>query len=345
MAKRIAIVGVGAIGGYFGGHMIHGGLDPVLIDAWPENVERIREHGLAIDGMAQDSRLTVKADIRHIGEVQSLIRERPVDIALIAVKSYDTAWATQLILPYLSEKGAVVSLQNAINEPVIAAIAGTNRTFGCAITALACDMTGAGHVQRMSASGSVSVGAMEPGHDETCEEIAAVLSHAEETSAISDLMAVKWSKLVINAMRNSLSAMTGMTGGERDSDPVTLALGIRLGAQTVRVARALGYSLPRSAIDFDTLVAADDGNADALAQMSAQLTRIANSRSSEQRPSMAQDIRKGRRTETNAINGFIAGLGRDLGIDTAAHQRVHELILRIEKGEVSPSPKLADGIM
>jgi len=345
MAARIAIVGAGAIGGYFGAHMIKGGLDPVLIDAWPENVERIREHGLVVDGMTEGSRLTVNADIRHIGEVQSLIHDRPVDIAFIAFKSYDTAWATHLILPYLAEAGVVVSLQNAINEPGIAAIAGTHRTFGCAITALSCDMIAAGHVHRMSASGSVSVGAMEPGHEDKCEEIAAVLSHAEETSAIGNLIEVKWSKLVINAMRNGLSAMTGMTGGERDSDPVTIALGIRLGAQTVRVARALGYRLTGSTLDFDCLVAADEGNDDALAAMRAQLTSIANSRSREQRPSMAQDIRKQRRTETDAINGFIAALGRDLGIDTAAHQRVHELILRIEKGDIAPSPQLAYGIM
>jgi 2-dehydropantoate 2-reductase len=345
MGKRIVIVGAGAIGGYFGAHIIRSGLDAVFVDAWPEHVEHIRRHGLTVQGLSGDDRINVKADTRHICDVQGMIRGPAVDIAFIAVKSYDTLWATQLILPYLASDGVVVSLQNSLNEPAIASVAGPERTYGCAITALACELTEAGFVRRLSPKGSVSVGAMEGADRGCCAEIAAVLNHAETSHPIDNLVGVKWSKLVINAMRNGLSAMTGMTGLERDTDPVTIALGIRLGAQAVRVGRALGYELVDTGYSFDTLVAADSGDPEAREAIRWRMAEIAGARSSEQRPSMAQDIRKGRRTETDAINGMVARLGRELGIDTTAHQKVHETILKIERGELQPSPALADGIV
>lgn len=345
MSPRIAIVGAGAIGGYFGAHMAHAGVDVTLIDAWPEHVEHVRREGLSVTGMNAAATVTARPDIRHIGDVQSLVREEPIDIAFIAVKSYDTAWATHLILPYLAPDGVFVSLQNAVNEPAIADMVGAHRTYGCAIAALAAELIGPGTVQRMSPQGSVGIGAMQGADKAVCERIAAVLSHGEESRVVDDLIGIKWSKLVINAMRNGLSAVTGMTGGERDSHPVTIPLGIRLGAETVRVGRALGYELTDTGYVFDTLVAADDGDVEAQAAIYRRMQEISSARSSEQRPSMAQDIRKGRRTETDAINGFVAAKGRELGIDTTANAAIHALIRRVERGELSPSVDLVEGIV
>jgi 2-dehydropantoate 2-reductase len=344
MAVRIAVVGVGAIGSYFGGHMVRAGLDVTLIDQWPENVEHIRGNGITIEEFAPEDRLVVPADPLHIVDAQRLIRERPIDIAFISVKSYDTPWATQLILPYLARDGVLVSLQNAVNEPVIDAVAGGDRTYGCAVASLSCDLLEAGRVKRMSPDGHVAVGAFGKADPARARQIAEVLRHAEKADAIDNLLGVKWSKLVVNAMRNGLSAMTGMTGLERDTDPVTIALSIRLGAQTIRVARALGHELVDTGFSFDALVAADDGDAEAAALVHRRMMEITGGRNADQKPSMAQDIRKGRRTETDAINGYVARLGRELGIETGAHQQVHELLQRIERGEIKPSRELAVGI-
>src|SRR6267142_2552382 len=102
MAKRIAVVGAGALGGYVGGTLAHLGHDVTLIDPWPENVETIRARGLELDGVTPEEKFVVtKARILHLTEVQSLAKS-PVDIAMVAMKSYDTAWATSLIAPYLA---------------------------------------------------------------------------------------------------------------------------------------------------------------------------------------------------------------------------------------------------
>ena len=345
MNQRIAIIGAGAIGGYFGAGMTRAGRDVTLIDGWPSHVEQVRTHGLTIEGMATEGRSTVRPRILHLNDAQGLIAEPPFDIVFVAVKSYDTHWATELMRMYSAPGAAFVSLQNSFNEPEIASIVGTENTFGCAIQSLACDLVAPSLVRRMSASGTVGAGAMSGDtSDPRLAGIVECLSDVEVTHLVGDLPGLKWSKLVVNAMRNGLSAMTGMTGGERDSHPETIAVGIQLGAQAVETGRAMGLTLVDTAYHFDTLVAAGAGSANAVEAIRSRMTEIASARSAEQRPSMAQDVRKGRRTETDAINGLVARKGRELGIVVGAHEKVHDIIRRIERGELAPGTELARGI-
>ena len=117
MGKRIAVVGAGALGGYVGGYFAHQGEDVTLIDMWPENIDAIRTRGLALDGVTREEQFAVRnARTMHLTEVQALSTQPPIDIAIVAVKSYDTEWATMLIKPYLAPDGYVVSLQNCVNE-------------------------------------------------------------------------------------------------------------------------------------------------------------------------------------------------------------------------------------
>ena len=105
MSKRIAIVGAGAVGGYVGAHLTAGGHDVTLIDTWPEHVEVLKANGMEIYGMTPEERMTVKVNAMHLTEVQNLAKQKPIDIAFISVKSYDTVWATQMIGQYLSASG------------------------------------------------------------------------------------------------------------------------------------------------------------------------------------------------------------------------------------------------
>lgn len=123
MAMRIGIVGAGAIGCVVGGLLTRAGHDVTLIDQWPEHVEAMRKHGLKLSGTCGEHVIPVKA--LHIHEAQG-IRE-PFDAAFVAVKSYDTEWATELGLRYLKPEGVVVDFQNGVNDDRVAAIAGRAR--------------------------------------------------------------------------------------------------------------------------------------------------------------------------------------------------------------------------
>src|SRR5262247_2987254 len=118
MSMRIGILGVGAIGGIVGGMLAKAGHDVTLIDQWPEHVETMRRVGLRLSGTCGEHLIPVKA--LHIHEAQSIAE--PFEATFVAVKSYDTEWATQLAVTYLRPDGVVVDFQNGINDARVAAV-------------------------------------------------------------------------------------------------------------------------------------------------------------------------------------------------------------------------------
>jgi len=97
MFERIAVMGVGAIGGTIGGYLTRAGRDVTLIDQWGANVEEIRQNGVHVT--AQDEDFYVPAKAIHLGEACNITE--PFDAIFLAMKSYDTIWATHFILPLL----------------------------------------------------------------------------------------------------------------------------------------------------------------------------------------------------------------------------------------------------
>jgi len=338
MGKRIVFVGAGAIGGYVGGHLTRAGHDVTLIDPWPEHVERMRAHGLELSGVTEAERHVVKVNALHLTEVQQLSRKRPVDIAFVCVKSYDTEWATLLIRQYLAPDGFVVSLQNCINEERIAALIGWGRTTGCIASLIAAELYEAGRVKRTVPMGGerhtvFRVGEPHGRITPRVQEIAELLRCVDSAKATSNLWGERWSKLVVNAMRNGLSAATGLYGNQRDTAEGPRWLSIRLGSQAVRVGQALGYSLERMlGMEPEMLARAGEGHRDALAEITDILLEGVKKRADDQRPSMAQDIAKGRRTETDFINGYVYARGAEIGVEAGLHGRMNELVKRVERG-------------
>src|ERR1700736_3141072 len=154
MDKRIAVIGAGAIGGYTGGHLAHNGFDVTLIDPWPEHVETIRRDGLALEGMTQEEFVCARPRTMHLTEAQELAKQKPIDIAMVAVKSYDTEWGTRLIAQYLAPDGYVVSLQNCMNEERIAGVVGWDKTVGAIPALLGAELYAPGRVRRTAARGA-----------------------------------------------------------------------------------------------------------------------------------------------------------------------------------------------
>jgi 2-dehydropantoate 2-reductase len=347
---RIAVVGAGALGGYVGGTLAHLGHDVTLIDPWPEHVETIRKKGLELDGMTEAERFTVTAaKALHLTEVQSLART-PIDVAMVAVKSYDTAWATMLIKPYLAAEGFVVSLQNCLNEEIIAGIVGWGRTVGVVASMISVDLYEAGRIRRTVAKGGDKHTVFRAGEPHgritpRIEALAKWLSGIDSSKATTNLWGERWSKLVQNGMGNGVTAATGLTSGECLRNDTIRRFQIKLAGEAIRVGQALGFQLEKvRGIDPERLARAAEGDAAALAEVEPALIPKpgANPRGDIQRPSMAQDILKGRRTEIDAMNGVIAQKGAEIGVPAPSHARLTEIVTRVERGEVKPSPALLD---
>lgn len=347
MTKRIAIVGAGALGGYVGGTLAHLGHDVTLIDPWPEHVEIIRARGLELDGLTPEEKFTVKPKILHLTEVQGLAKA-PVDVAMVAMKSYDTPWATALIAPYLSERGFVVSLQNCMNEETIAGVVGWGRTVGAVASLISVDLYEAGRIRRTIAKGGdkhtiFRIGEPHGRITPRVEELVEWFRGIDSAKATTNLWGERWSKLVQNAMGNPVTAATGLTSGDCLRDPAIRGFQIRLAGEAVRVGQALGYRLEKirgAEPELYVRAAAEDPQATGALEALIIPRAGSNPRADIQRPSMAQDILKGRRTEIDAMNGYIARKGAEVGIAAPSHTRLAAIVTRIERGELRPSPSL-----
>jgi len=349
MSKRIVFVGAGALGGYVGGHLTRAGNDVTLIDPWPEHVDTMRKNGIQLSGTTAAEKHSVPVNVMHIIDVQGLVKQKPIDIVFMSVKSYDTEWATLMIRQYLAPDGFVVSLQNCINEERIAQHVGWGRTVGCIASLIAVELYEPGRVKRTVPMGGdkhtvFRVGEPHGRSTRRVEEIAEMLRVVDSAKVTTNLWGERWSKLVVNSMRNGLSAATGLWGNQRDALEVPRWVSIRLGSEAVRVGQALGFQLERmQGMEPESLARAGEGHRDALAEITDIIVEDAKKRSADQRPSMAQDIAKGRRTETDYINGFIAARGQEIGVPAPVQARMHEVVKRVERGEAKPSPELIAG--
>jgi 2-dehydropantoate 2-reductase len=347
MGKRIAIVGAGAVGGYVGGHMSRNGHDVTLIDPWPEHIEAIRANGLHLYGMTEAENVVAHPRTMHLTQVQSLAKEAPIDIAVVSVKSYDTEWATMMIRPYLSPGGYVVSLQNCINEERIAGLVGWGRVLGAIAARISVDLTEAGHIYRTVPKGGAEytvfrVGEVHGRITPRAEEFAAMVAEIDSVKVTTNLWGERWSKLCVNAMRNGVSAATGLSGNEADRHDEVRRFAVRVGGEAVRVGQALGYTLEHiGPLAPDLLGRAGEGDRGALEEVDALLIAGSNSgaRSDNQRPSMGQDMLKGRRTEIDYINGFVVDHGERIGRPVAANLALVQMVNRVYRGELPARPE------
>ncbi|WP_170984961.1 ketopantoate reductase family protein [Roseomonas sp. AR75] len=345
MGQRIAIIGAGAVGGYVGAHMAQAGEDVTLVDMWPENVEAIRARGLRISHLRDVPEFSVPVRALHVTELQGLSRERPVDIAFVCVKSYDTAWATMMVRQYLAPGGFVVSLQNCMNEETVAGVVGWGRTLGAIASLITVDLCEPGHVRRAAGRSGAQhtvfrVGEVHGRATPRAQEVARLLALSDSTKITANLWGERWTKLVANAMANGLSACTGLITRDLLLDDRLRRFTARLGSEAIRIGQALGYTLEEiHHIAPEVIARAGEGDAEATRLFDERRLADAAGGGGAHRPSMGQDMEKGRRTEIEFLNGYIVERGQEVGIAAPANAALTDIVRRVEHGELRPDPR------
>jgi 2-dehydropantoate 2-reductase len=345
MGQRIAIIGAGAVGGYVGAHMAQAGEDVTFVDMWPENVEAMRGGGLRISHLRDVPEFRVPVRALHLTELQGLSKERPIDIAFVCVKSYDTAWATMMVRQYLAPGGFIVSLQNCMNEATIAEVVGWGRTLGAIASSITVDLCEPGHVRRAAGKSGIAhtvfrVGEVHGRITDRAREVGRLVALSDSAQVTSNLWGERWSKLVTNAMANGLSACTGLISREILLDDRLRHFTAHLGAEAIRIGQALGYALEEiHHLDPELIARAGEGDAEARRHYDEHRLAEAAKGGGAHRPSMGQDMQKGRRTEIEFLNGFIVDRGQEMGIAAPANAALTEIVKRVEKGELRPDPR------
>ncbi len=348
MKPHIAIIGAGAVGGYAGGRLALAGETVTLIDAWPEHVNAMRAHGLRLSGTQGEH--TVPVQSLHLSDAQRLVKQ-PVDIAIISTKSYDTAWATALIKPYLAPQGFVVSMQNGMNEECIAGIVGWDKTVGCIASSISVNMAAPGHIARTQQPGGGGHAVFRVGevHGRTTAragQLARLLCAVDSADVTPDLWGERWTKLATNAITHGLLGATGL-----DNRAVLIErghvhrIGVRLAAEAIAAGRALGYQVGTLlGVAPDDWLNANAGDAAAKNRVEDGLTAWMSTLTAPSRSSVGRDVASGRRTEIDYTNGLVADKGVEVGVPAPTHAAVTELVRRIDRGELQPHPLNIDTI-
>jgi 2-dehydropantoate 2-reductase len=330
---RIGIIGAGAIGAYVGGMLTKAGRDVTLVDQWPEHVETMRTAGLRLSGPDGDHVVPVRAI--HIHELQAVAQ--PFDAVFIAVKSYDTEWATAMAVGYLAPGGYVVDFQNGMNDERVAATAGRERTLGCVIT-IGAGLVGPAHAQRTDAGRlGFRVGELDGKETERARRLVEVMQDVAGAKLTTNLIGERWSKLAVNCMANPIAGLTGYGSAEVRSVREPSLVAVQIAAEVIRVGRASGFDVePIYGIEPERYLDGARGKAvePLLADMAAGAKFLTGGR-----PSMLQDVLKGRRTEIEYLNGWVAQQGTRVGVATPFNDAIVKLVKSFRPGKLTPDPR------
>lgn len=339
MSKKILFVGAGAIGSYLGAFLSRAGHAITLVDAWAEQVDTINRQGIAVTGPHDPFQARPAAV--HLHEAQRMPRD--FDIAFIAMKVYDTEWATQLALRHLKDEGFVVSSQNCWPDPRVAAVAGAGRSLGLIMSKIGVACWRPGEVERgMERGGNKGHDVFRVGeHDgrvtPRAQEVAEMLKVVDGSLTTDNLWGERWSKLCANSMGNPVQGMSGLGSAEIAGSEVGRAITIHLAAESARVGLALGYTIPK----FNGERAerwADAGRRETYQALDEMLTpKTASTRN--WKASMAQDVTKGRPTEIDYMNGHVVAQGKAKGVPTPVSAAIVDAMHEVERGARKPAPE------
>jgi 2-dehydropantoate 2-reductase len=341
MTMRIAVLGSGAIGSVVGGMLTKAGHDVTLVDQWPEHVGAMKQIGLRLSGTCGEHLVPVRA--LHLHELQSV--SEPFDAVFLAMKSYDTEWGAALAAQYLKQPdGVVVDFQNGINDERVAAVVGRERTLGCVI-AISAGMYEPGHAIRTD-TGQVGfyIGELDGRDTPRAQELARVLSTVALTKVTANLWGQRWSKLAVNCMGNALAGLSGLGSAELRVEPGPRRVSIQLGAEVVRVGRAHGHTIEPliGGIDAQRVVDAAEGRG--LGEVESALAAEAKRRTGG-RPSLLQDVMKGRRTEVEFLNGHVSAEGRKVGVPTPFNDAIVTAVKAFPVGGLKPDLRNLDPLI
>lgn len=326
------VFGAGAIGGALAGYLAGAGHEVIALDEWPAHVAAINRDGLLVAGARGTHCFRLKAALWEEAAATDLAPE----LVLVCVKAYDTVRAAELVAPLLGPNTTVVSTQNGINEDVLAEKLGRERIVG-AVTEIGGHVVGPGEIAETRADGGFVIGELDGSDSPRVRRIREVISACAPTSITPTIRGLLWSKLIWNCMMNPLTALTGLGQGEIWADGYLGELAVHVGREARDVARADGAALEPLAflgVDLPALLADDQERATVVRRHVVQLYLPQAGKST----SMREDVKHGRRTEIDFLNGHVVRRGQQLGVPVGLNHEIVQLVHSVESRALTPAP-------
>jgi len=308
-----AVVGAGAVGSFFGAMLARAGHRVTLIGRAP-HVQAIERDGLQLHmaGRVENVRIAASTELAAL---------RDADLVLFCVKSTDTDAVARQIAPLLAPDALVLSLQNGVDNAAMLARQ-VRQTVVPAVVYVATAMPEPGTVKHFG-RGDLVIGprdaaaAQDAALAARLQAVADLFASAQVPVRISpEVMVELWSKLMVNCAYNAISGLAQLPYGRMAALPAIREVQRAVVQEVVAVAQADGQNLP--------LAAALEAMERIAGAMPAQLS------------STAQDMARGKPSEIDHLNGFVARRGAELGIATPVNQTLHALVKLVEAGRAAP---------
>ncbi len=324
---RIAIYGAGSLGTILGAYLSEKGIAAELISRNKEHIGALQDKGAQIVGK-RTATIPVTAILPEDIHGQ-------YDLIFLLTKQLENDRVASFLKPFLAENGILCTMQNGIPEPTLMKILGKNRVCGCTI-GWGATLVGSGVVELTSDvdTFSFNLGVPVPGQEAWLGQIASILSVMGSVTIEQNLMGARWSKLLINASFSGTATVLGCTFGEVATNKKARRIAQSIIKECIDVAHASSINLePIQGKNIETLF---NYKGTFKKWISFALIPFAIRKHRQLKPSMLQDIQKGKACEVDAINGVVSEQGRTMGILTPVNDQVVSLIHSIEEGYLKP---------
>jgi 2-dehydropantoate 2-reductase len=303
---RLAMMGSGGVGGYFGARLAQAGQEVTFI-ARGAHAEAMRRQGLRVQSGSGDFQ------VQPVRVVEDPAQAGTVDAVILAVKLWDSETAARAIVPMVGPATTVVSLQNGIaKDELLARAVGREHVIG-GVTHVAAVIAEPGVIRHTGTLQRVTLGELDGSTSARVEALVAVFrAGGVDATASPDIRSATWEKFVFLTAVSGMTALTRSPIGPIREHPRTRSMLIDALRETVAVARAEAVALPDSVVD----------------KLVAQIDALAPQMLS----SMAQDLLRGRRLELEFLSGTVARLGEKHALAVPAHRAIEAALILHAQG-------------
>jgi 2-dehydropantoate 2-reductase len=299
---RIAVMGAGGVGGYFGGVLAHAGHDVTFL-ARGEHLKAIRERGLRVVSTTHGEFVIAPAPAES-----DPARVGTVDYVLVAVKAFDLEAAASTLAPLVGPGTVVIPLSNGVTGHEVLRAHLPPPAVACGLCVVFSQIESPGVVRMGGNAKTIVVGELGAPPSERLERIVqAWKTEGLDASQSDDVLAALWNKFVFIASLGGLTSLARATVGQARTQPEARELLTKAMREVEAVARARGVRLAPDVVE--------------------RTLKMVDGLAPETTTSMQRDVAAGRRFELEAFNGTVVRMGRELKVPTPVHEAFYALLV------------------
>jgi 2-dehydropantoate 2-reductase len=333
---KTLIVGMGALGGTIATRGINAGMSVYLATRTDESAQALKRSGLNVSGVGG----SVEAQSKRVKTLDEYARTDKFDLIVLATKAQEALEIAPILASLLNPEGTLLPIQNGGVAQLLAQRLGSKHVLG-GISNLGATMVAPGVYEQRNA-GHLLIGELEGGFSHRAENIAKELQKALDIRVTPNMQGSIWSKLLLNCSVTTLGAVAGQNMRQYMTTSFGRALFQKTYDEALRVALAKGVKPDRMLVE--PVPPGWDGSSVLGKEYDDWIGQIMTSYG-DLKPSMLQDFERGRKTEIDFINGYVAQVGKVVGVLVTLNEATTRIVHRIEQGEIVPNPCYLEEIL